>query len=139
MSITLDLKPGLEAALRDQAEREGVDLGTLAIRALEQTFKVETSTAGASREDELLLSISKGTDEAIWNRYHALSAKRDAETLTPGEHQELITLSQSIEAADVARLGYMAELAKLRGISLRELRAQVGIPAHDATDGPARA
>jgi hypothetical protein len=68
-----------------------------------------------------------------------LSAKRDAETLTPAEHQELISLSQSIEAGDVKRLDYMAELAKLRGISLRELRAQMGIPAQNVTDGPASA
>jgi len=83
--------------------------------------------------------IGNGTEEAIWHRYHALSAKRDAETLTPAEHQELISLSQSIEAGDVKRLDYMAELAKLRGISLRELRAQMGIPAQNVTDGPASA
>jgi hypothetical protein len=64
-----------------------------------------------------------------------LSSKRDAESLTPGEHEELIGLSETIEAADERRLQFMAELAKLRGVSLRTLRAQLGIPGSDRTAG----
>jgi len=44
------------------------------------------------------------------------------------EHQELISLSEIIETADVQRLEHLAELAKLRGISLREIRDQLGFP-----------
>jgi hypothetical protein len=125
MSITLELSPGLEASLRDEAAREGVDTPTLVLRTLQQQFG---SSATPSRESELLLQINEGPSEPVWRRYHELSAKRDAETLAPAEHEELISLSETIETADVQRLEYMAELAKLRGVTLRQIRDQLNIP-----------
>jgi hypothetical protein len=128
MTITLTMPPNLEARLRDQAAREGVDAGTLVLRTLEQQFG---ETTHADRETELLSRISAGPSEAVWQRYHELAAKRDAATLAPEEHAELVELSDVIETADVRRLEHMVELAKLRGIDLRTLRSQLGIPAPD--------
>lgn len=133
MTITLTMPPQLEARLRDEAAREGVDAGTLVLRTLEQQFGDSAGSASYSnREAELLVRIGSGPLEPVWMRYHQLSAKRDAETLTQEEHAELVALSEAIEAADVTRLEHMVELAKLRGVDLRTLRAQLGIPARDA-------
>ena len=104
MTITLQMPERLEACLRDQAAREGVDTSTLVVHTLEQQFRDAASPTLAVREAELLLRINDGPSETVWRRYHELSAKRDAETLTPEEHDQLIGLSETIEAADVGRL-----------------------------------
>jgi len=139
MTITLQMPPGLEAFLRDQAAREGVDTSTLVLRAIEQNFGPAEGASAATDEAELLLRINQGPSETVWRRYHDLSSRRDAESLTSQEHEELIGLSQTIEAADVKRLQYMAELAKLRGVSLRTIREQLGIPDSNCKGGRANA
>jgi hypothetical protein len=125
----------LETRLLDEAAREGVDASTLVVRALEQRFGSTTPATLQAREAELLLQIGEGPSEAVWRRYRELSGRRDAESLTSEEHEELIGLSKTIEAADVTRLEHMVELAKLRGVDLRTLRTQLGIPKQDFSDG----
>ena len=61
-------------------------------------------------ETTLLQKINEGLSEASWNRYHALCAKLEAETLTAEEHLQLLTLSNEIEMANAARLGLVWEL-----------------------------
>jgi hypothetical protein len=128
MTLNLEMPPGLEAMLRDCAAREGVDTSTLVLRTLEKQFGPSENESPTEQEAELLARINDGPPEMVWRRYHELSAKRDRETLTPSEYEELIGLSDTIETADVNRLDYMAQLAKLRGITLRAVRAQLGIP-----------
>jgi len=128
MTIVLQMPPGLEASLRHRAASEGIDASTLVLRTLEQQFGSSVGPSAAQSEAELLLRINDGPSEEVWHRYHDLSEKRDLETLTPGEHDELVALSETIEAADVKRLEYMVELAKLRGVGLRTIRTQLGIP-----------
>lgn len=139
MTITLHMPPTLEARVRDQAAREGVDEGTLVLRTLERQFGAAGSASPPPSETELLLKITQGPPQEVWRRYHDLSAKRDAESLTPDEHAQLVELSQIIEAADVERLGYMAQLATLRGVDLRTLRTQLGIPQPDFMNEPGHA
>jgi predicted DNA-binding protein len=135
MTIALQVPPKLEARLRDEAAREGVDEGTLVLRAIEQQFDSATDMSLAAREAKLALQINEGPSEAVWRRYHELSAKRDPETLTPEEHEALIGLSETIEAADMKRLEQMVELAKLRGVDLRTIRTQLGIPPSHFSSG----
>jgi hypothetical protein len=81
----------------------------------------------------LLEKINEGLSAQTWQRYHELKAKRDAATLTPEEHAELIVLSDAIEAWNVRRLELVAELARLREVPFPELVRQLGlIPASDA-------
>ena len=68
-------------------------------------------------ESELLLKINQGLPLNIQNRFDELVAKRQAETLTSDEHQELLDLTNRIEKSDARRVGYMAKLAKFRYIS----------------------
>lgn len=62
-----------------------------------------------------------------WERYDQLVGKRQAETLTPEELDELISLSDQIEAANVRRVKYLAELARLRNTSVSVLITELGI------------
>jgi hypothetical protein len=81
----------------------------------------------------LLEKINEGLSPETWQRYHELKARRDAATLTPEEHAELIALSDTIEAWNVRRLEFVAELARLRGVPFPLLVRQLGlVPAGDA-------
>ena len=65
MTITLQMPPGLEASLRDQASREGVDASTLVLRALERQFGPAVGPSPAADEAELLLRINEGPSEMV--------------------------------------------------------------------------
>jgi uncharacterized protein YnzC (UPF0291/DUF896 family) len=66
--------------------------------------------------------------EDLQARFDELVAKRQDESLTTEEHQELLRLIEKVENMDVARIEAFAELAHLRGISVDELMDQLGIP-----------
>jgi hypothetical protein len=78
-------------------------------------------------ETELLLKINQGLPPDVQTRFDTLVAKRQAETLTSEEHQELLNLTDQLEKADTQRVKYMAELAQLRGISLSTLLKDLGL------------
>ena len=78
-------------------------------------------------ESELLLKINEGVPPDIQTRYNELIAKRQAETLTPDEYEELLRLTQQVEKLEVRRVEYLAELARLRGTSLTALMENLGI------------
>ena len=82
-------------------------------------------------ESELLLQINRGIPPELRERYEALSAKRQAETLNSEEYAELLRLTGQIEQLDAVRLTALAELARLRQISLAELMQTLGIQPPD--------
>ncbi|MDW8234804.1 MAG: hypothetical protein RMJ54_18690 [Roseiflexaceae bacterium] len=78
-------------------------------------------------ETALLVQINRPLPPALQQRFDALVAKRQAETLTPAEHQELIDLTDQIEQHDAARLAALVQLAQLRQTSLQQLMQSLGI------------
>lgn len=78
-------------------------------------------------ETELLLKINQGLPAQRQQRFNELVAKRQTETLTPEEHQELLQLTDDIETSDAQRMHYLTELARLRGVSLTALMKDLGI------------
>lgn len=87
----------------------------------------DPDTARRRTEAWLLEQIKKCPDPATWDHYQDLVAKRRAETLTAGEHAELLALTEQIEMGNVHRLERLAELARLRGTTLRGIMQQLGI------------
>lgn len=86
-----------------------------------------------SGETELLLRINQGLTEQEARRYRELIERRRAEILTPSEHAELLRLTEREEAMQAERVRYLAELARLRGASLRAVVEELGLrPAPDA-------
>lgn len=139
MSLTIDLPPHLEAELREEAARAGVDTGTFIRNALEERVRLERARQGPRKslpqqEAELLQRINEGLPSETWERYHELIAKRRAETLQPDEHALLIELSDQIEAANARRITHLIELARLRQTSLEALMEQLGIKPLAAFD-----
>ena len=84
-------------------------------------------------ESKLLARINKGLPTDDRNRMRALIEKRDDETITEEEWRELAGLSDQLELLHADRLAALAELAKLKGVTLDEVMRQLGIqfPDHD--------
>lgn len=83
-------------------------------------------------EADLLLKINQGLSEPIQQRYAELRAKRQAETLTPEEHAELLQLSDQDEQMNAERVAALATLAQLRQTTLPQLMHDLEIdPTHN--------
>jgi phosphoglycolate phosphatase-like HAD superfamily hydrolase len=78
-------------------------------------------------EAELLQQINHGLREATQHRYNELRTKLQAETITPEEYQELLTLVDIVEQAEADRLQHLIELSQLRQVPLPSLIQQLGI------------
>ena len=72
-------------------------------------------------ESELLERINQGLPVAVQKRYDELVAKRREETLTLQEHRELVGLTDQVELLEAERVQAMADLARLRRVSLGDL------------------
>jgi len=104
-----------------QADFEQFVQQVLALRAQSQAPGV------SDVEAELLQKINQGLPPAIQQRYHTLRANLENETLTPAEHAELLELTNRVENMQAQRVTYLAQLARLRQISISELMRQLGI------------
>lgn len=128
-TITLELTPELEQRLRDEAAKQGLDPNHYIINAIKDRlhpFRREASPLSKAEAD-LLQKINLGLSPEIWEQYHALIAKRRAETLTSQDQTRLIEISDQIEQANAHRIQYLIELASLRGTSLEAVMQELGI------------
>lgn len=78
-------------------------------------------------ESELMLKISRGPSAEIRRRFSELTRRRQNETLTPKEHEELLSLTDLIEKSDAERMKHIAVLARIRGVSVDALMEELGI------------
>ncbi len=78
-------------------------------------------------ETQLLQKIHRPIDPSLHHRLTTLIQQRDAEQLTPDQHQELIQLTQHLEALNVDRVTHLAVLAKLRQTTLSKLIEELGL------------
>jgi hypothetical protein len=138
MSLTIDLKPEIESALREEAAKAGLDADSFIQLTLEERLKKAAnghsevfSLSGA--ESKLLRQINEWLPSETWDEYQKLREKFRAETLTDVEHQRLTEIYDQIEMINAKRIGFIAELARLRQVSLEEMMRQLGIliPSYD--------
>jgi hypothetical protein len=138
MTITIEIPPQLERQLRQEAARVGLAPEAYIVEAVQerlaQTRPRRRHSPHLSPEEARLLSkINLGVSPHEWERYHALVARRKTETLTPDEQTELIALSDRLEEVNAQRIGYLAELARVRNTSLEALVRELGLtPNSDA-------
>jgi hypothetical protein len=88
----------------------------------------------SKRETRLFLRINRHLTLEKQQRYDELKQKREDETLTKAEHKELLQFVEEIEDIWADRLRAVIELAKLRGISPRELMKQLEIEPRSYDD-----
>src|SRR5688572_26202769 len=118
MPVTVELSQELEARLRREAARHGIDPNAYVARTLEQHLRRAEQYGGngagshlgpegthlPAREAELLQQINTGLPPDVWAEYRRLLARRGDGTLTPAEQQSLVALSDRIEEANASRL-----------------------------------
>jgi hypothetical protein len=78
-------------------------------------------------ESTLLVRINQGLPPELRGRLVLLKARREDESITDAEYEELTRLSDQAEELHAERMAAMVELAKLRGVSLPDLMNQLGI------------
>lgn len=105
----------------NQRELEQFAFQVIALRAQRQAPSLPQAEA------ELLLKINQGVSPEVQKRYDELIAKRRAESLTPNEYEELLHLAGQTEKLEARRMEHLAELARLRRISLTDLMGNLGI------------
>ena len=130
MTLTIQITPDLESRLRAEAARQGVDPAEFVSHAvrerLQQPRQPDPPHLSAD-ETALLREINEGLAPGQWERYHELLERRRAELLTSEEQAELVQLSDQLEEFNARRMEHLAELARLRQVSLRRLMDQLGI------------
>jgi hypothetical protein len=82
-----------------------------------------------STEAELVtcINVNSRLPAATQRRFNRLRQKRQAETLTPAEAEELQTLWRRVEAMNVIRLQALTTLAQRRGTDVRSLMCDLGM------------
>lgn len=132
MTMTIDLTPELETQIQEEAAKAGMAPDRLVLSAVQELLhqrRTEGSIPHLSKaESELMQRINEGVSVETWRHYHALIAKRNAETLTDEEQKVLVGLVDQVEIAHARRLGYLLELADLRGTTLDAEMKALGIP-----------
>jgi hypothetical protein len=78
-------------------------------------------------ETRLLKSVYRTFSAENLARLKQLREKSEAEYLSEKEYEELASLSDSLEEFHARRMKKLAELSKLRGLSLEETMSQIGI------------
>lgn len=97
---------------------------------LHEAFSLRLKNRALSaRETSFLLKINEGLPEGLRARYADLRAGHANQSLSPAQREELLRLTDEIELHDARRAEALAELAQLRGVSLRTLMKQLGIKA----------
>jgi hypothetical protein len=81
-------------------------------------------------ESDLLKKINAGFPAAQWAQMKALSAKLHDHSILPEEQRLLEALLEDYERFGLQRLKYIAKLAAVRQVSLREMMEQLGVRHH---------
>jgi hypothetical protein len=124
-SITLQLSSELEQQLLSAAIEQGIEPDLYILNTLQERLLSNRSVP--MTEAELIQQINIGLSPSDWEKYHALIVKRQAETLTQDEYQQLVSMSDRLEKLNVQRIQSLIQLAKLRQQTLRELMENLGI------------
>lgn len=126
MTLVVNLTPEIESKVREAAEAEGMDAVTYVRETITARLPFPVPTASMT-EKELVEEINRGFSEAFWERFRVLVRRREAETMTPAEQQEAISMSDRTEARSVERLQCLLELSARRGKSVQKLITEMGI------------
>jgi hypothetical protein len=132
MPVTIQLTPELEGRLRREAARHGLEPETYIARALEEHLRESGAPGGngagsAEEETDVLQRINLGLPPELWVQYRQLIGKRNDGTLSAQEKQSLVAISDQIEEANARRMNHLADLARLRGVTLEVVMKDLGV------------
>ena len=132
-TINIQADVSVDAIVKAAEQLSEEDLGQLTAAVL--ALRARRSAPSVSMEEaELLRRINAGLPDDVQSQYDALIQKRDAETLSEQEYDDLQRLTRETEAFDNSRVEALTQLASVRGVALSELmqELQIGRPADDS-------
>jgi hypothetical protein len=133
MTIHLNVNSELERQLKKVASQVGLTPDTYIVRLLQKDLQSRTAPRRLSPEEsKLLKKINSSLSSIELEHYRVLLAKRDAEELTEQEQAELIALSDQIEEINARRMKAVAELARLRKMTVPVLMETLGLSSFNA-------
>jgi hypothetical protein len=116
----------LNNLLKGVAQLDTNDLEQFVSRVL--TLRARRIAPSLSKQEaEILEKINQVLPPDTQRRYNELTEKRQAETLTREEQQELLVLIEHIELADAERAQALIRLAQLRNVSVTALMSTLNI------------
>jgi len=126
MALNLTLPIALEQQLQQAALRQGLPPEAYALQLLEQSLQLITYIGQprhplTPQELATLQPIAQRLAAINWPHYHSLQDKRDLGTLTPTEHQTLLSIADHLEALNVERIEALSAIARYRGTTVAEL------------------
>ena len=128
-TIQLNAQVSSDELLRAASQLDSSELNILADRIL--TLRAQRRVSNLTlAETDLLLKINLGLSNETWKRYNYLKDRLHGETISAAEHSELLNLIDDVEKDNAKRLGYLVELAGLRGTTLDSLMRSLGIGPH---------
>jgi hypothetical protein len=126
IEIQKGVKVGFEDLLKGAAQMGTEDLEKFMDR-LGHLLARRKAPKPSERELELLKKIYEPLKAKTQRRYDSLSAKLQQGKITQTEHEELLALVEAAEGHNADWLKSLIELARLRGVSVEELMAQLGL------------
>lgn len=118
--------PTVGQLLQDAAKLTTRDFEVFVVRVLR--LNASRHPAGLAPDESVILKkINKPFPSKKMERFLELDEKRHAETLSPEEHKELLSLVRQLEKYDAQRINWIGQLAILRGAPLDQMMEQLGL------------
>lgn len=127
-TVPITTQASTEELLRSVASLPAAELEQFVTRVLALRARLKAPTI-PDQEANLLRNINTGLSATQQQRFADLNHKRQEETLTDEEYQELLLLIEEMETKNVERIQNLSLLAQLRQVSLTTLMQNLGIKA----------
>ena len=125
MNITLNVSSELEGQLRQAARVQGMDVTTYLLDSARLRLRPDVLPEA---EASLLQTINAPLAPEARKERDALLAEQVQRELTPEKQTALVDLIDAVEIANAQRWQALADLARLRGLSLAEITRDLEIP-----------
>ena len=125
MNITLDVSPELEGQLQQAARAQGIDVNTYLLDSARLRLRPDVLPEA---EASMLQAINAPLAPEARKERDALLAEQAQRELTAEEQTALADLIDAVEMANAQRWQALADLARLRGLSLAEIARDLEIP-----------
>ena len=125
MTITLEVPAEMEGPLQKAARTRGTDVATFLLESVRQRLRPDVLSEA---ETKLLMTINAPLAPEARSERDALLAQQTQRELSNDEQATLANKIDAVEMANAARWQALAELARLRGLSLTEIARELGLP-----------
>jgi hypothetical protein len=125
MAETIEIRKGFKIGFDELIERFS-DLNTTELNTFLRKLNQATEQQQHSKQEEMLLTqIKEIIPASIVRRFKQLQAKQHDNTISEKETTEIILLTDFMEEKSAERVALLADLAKIRGVSITDLAKEL--------------